>query len=66
MQAQDPIWITDLFDWCVDILIYWGHIFGVSYEAINIYVFCIIWPIATILLLAIVILQYRKIRSLSR
>ncbi len=65
MQPQDPIWITSLFDYCVNLLVSWGNAFGISYEAINIYLFCIAWPILTLLLVITVIIQHIKIRSLT-
>ena len=34
-----------VFDLCVEFLIYWAKILGISYNEINVYIFCIIWPI---------------------
>ena len=54
------------FDWCVEILIYWANVFGITYKEINVWVFVIIWPIMTILLIGILVVQRRKIQQLSR
>ena len=35
-----------IFDWCVNVLIYWANIFGITYKEINVWVFVIIWPIS--------------------
>lgn len=40
--------IQIIFDWCVDFLVYWAAVFGITYEEINVYLFCIAWPLLTI------------------
>ncbi|MDV6236543.1 hypothetical protein CH379_012985 [Leptospira ellisii] len=40
--------VDRIFDWCVDVLIYWAKVFGITYNEINVYIFCVIWPIVTI------------------
>ena len=55
-----------IFDWCVGVLVYWANVFGITYKEINVWVFVIIWPILTLVLFGIIILQQRKIRELSR
>jgi hypothetical protein len=57
--------MDQIFDWCVDILVYWADIFGITYKEINVWVFVIIWPIVTIILAMIVLIQQRRIRQLS-
>ena len=58
--------VNNIFDWCVQVLIYWAEILGITYKAINVWVFVIIWPIFTILLIAIIIWQRWLIRRLSK
>ncbi len=73
-QGYDPIqqylhggtWMNQIFDWCVNVLIYWANVFGVTYKEINVWVFVIIWPLLTILLIGIIVMQYRTIRRLSK
>ena len=43
------IWINKLFFACVDFLTYLGEKLKLSYEEVNIWIFCIIWPIITLL-----------------
>lgn len=59
-------WIDALFDACVWILFVAARFFGTSYNTINIWIFCIIWPLVTLALIGIVIFQFRKLRRLGR
>ena len=58
--------MNQLFDWCVNVLVYWAGIFGITYKEINVWVFVIIWPILTAVLIVIIFLQQRRIRNLSK
>ena len=58
--------LDQIFDWCVNVLVYWAGIFGITYKEINVWVFVIVWPILTAALVIIIALQQRKIRSLSQ
>jgi len=60
------------FDLCVKILLELADLFGTTYKAINVWIFVIIWPIFTLLLIGTVMLligtvifQRRKIRQLK-
>lgn len=55
-----------VFDWCVNILIEWAKILGISYNEINVYIFCIIWPLFTIVLVLIILYQWIVILKLKR
>jgi hypothetical protein len=57
--------MDQIFDWCVSVLIYWANIFGITYKEINVWVFVIIWPILTIVLVAIIARQRQRIQQLS-
>ncbi len=59
-------WIDALFDLCVRILIRLANFFGVSYNEINIWIFCVIWPIVTVILVGLVVGQWKKIQKLKR
>jgi hypothetical protein len=39
---------------------------GTTYEAINIWIFCVIWPVISIALVAIIIVQHLRIVELMR
>lgn len=58
--------MNQIFDWCVNVLISWANVFGMTYKEINVWIFVILWPLLTILLIGIIAMQYRTIRRLSR
>lgn len=58
--------MNQIFDWCVNVLIYWANVFGLTYKEINVWVFVIIWPLLTLLLIGIIVMQRRMIRKLSK
>ena len=58
--------MDQIFDWCVHVLVYWAGIFGITYKEINVWVFVILWPILTVILVSIIVIQSRTIRKLSR
>ena len=58
--------MDQIFDWCVNVLVYWAQVFGMTYKEINVWVFVILWPILTIILIGIIIQQQRAIRKLSK
>ena len=58
--------MDQIFDWCVNVLIYWAGMFGITYKEINVWVFVIIWPILTIMLMGILVIQRRIIHQLSK
>jgi hypothetical protein len=56
--------VDAVFDWCVEVLVYFAGVFGITYKEINVWVFVIIWPILTLAMLTVVILQGVRIRRL--
>jgi hypothetical protein len=58
--------MDQIFDWCVRILVYWAGMLGITYKEINVWVFVIIWPILTILLIGIIYIQQKRIRQSSK
>lgn len=57
--------MDQIFDWCVNVLVYWANILGLTYKEINVWVFVIVWPILTLLLVMIILWQQRQIRRLT-
>ena len=55
-----------IFDWCVGVLVYFAGVFGITYKEINVWVFVIIWPILTLILIALIIMQQVRIRRLQK
>ncbi|MBM9576001.1 hypothetical protein JWG45_02440 [Leptospira sp. 201903070] len=56
--------IDSIFDWCVDVLIFWAKVFGITYNEINVYIFCVIWPLFTLILIGFVFQLLRANRKL--
>ena len=57
--------MDQIFDWCVNVLVYWAGILDITYKEINVWVFVIIWPIVTIVMGVIIIWQERRLRQLT-
>ena len=58
--------MDQIFDWCVNVLVYGAGMLGITYKEINVWVFVIIWPILTLVLIGIIVFQQRAIRKLSK
>ena len=58
--------MDQIFDWCVQVLVYWAGVLGITYKEINVWVFVILWPILTVLLIGIIVWQRRTIHKLSK
>ena len=58
--------MDQIFDWCVNVLVYWAGIVGITYKEINVWVFVIIWPILTVILIGIIVVQRKTIRDRSK
>ena len=50
---MDSTWIRNTFDWCVNILLSSADTIGVTYEALNVWVFVIIVPVVLVISLAV-------------
>ena len=48
-------WIDTVFNFCVHLLYDVVGILGISYEEINVWLFCVIWPLLSLVLFAEVI-----------
>ena len=58
--------MNELFNWCVDFLVWLADMVGMTYEEVNIWIFVIIEPLVFLVMLWILIRQYRKIRQLRK
>ena len=50
---MDSTWIRNTFDWCVNILLSAADTIGVSYEALNVWIFVIIVPVVLVISLSV-------------
>ena len=55
-------WVDLVFNYCVKLIYDAASFVGISYEEINVWVFCILWPIATIIILGEIVRLKIKIR----
>ena len=53
-----------VFDLCAMFLRWLAGLLGTTYEAVNVWIFCVIWPIFTIVLIWMVLRQRRQIKEL--
>jgi hypothetical protein len=58
--------MDQIFDWCVDVLVYGAEILGITYKEINVWVFVILWPTLTMILASIIVIQRRIIQKLQK
>lgn len=59
--------INQLFDVCVEILVWIARESNMTYEEINVWLFCVIWPILTVwLMVRVAYLKYKLKKSLNR
>ena len=56
--------IDAIFDLCVLLLLFLADLFGMTYKAINVWIFVVVWPVLTLALVAIVFWQRLRIQRL--
>ena len=66
MANSEIVWIDETFNFCVRLLYDLGSLIGITYEEINVWLFVILWPIASLLLFAEVIRLRLKLRFLDK
>lgn len=65
MANSGIVWIDEIFNFCVRLLYDIGGVLGITYEEINVWLFVIIWPLASLLLFAEVIRLRLKLSPLN-
>ena len=55
MANSGILWIDIIYDFCVQLLIDTARFLGISYEEINVWLFCVIWPLLCLVLFAEVV-----------
>ena len=58
--------MNKVFYWCVQILELYAKKLGTTYEVINVWIFCIIEPIIFLVMLAVIAVQAKKLRTLKK
>ena len=52
-------WINIVFNWSVAALRYCASVLGMSYQEVNVWFFCIIWPLVTVLMMVAIVKLWR-------
>ena len=55
MENSGIYWTDVVFNYCVRLLYDVASLIGITYEEINVWIFCILWPVVTIIMLAEII-----------
>ena len=55
MANSGIYWIDVIYNFCVQLLIDSAKFLGISYEEINVWLFCVIWPLLSLVLFAEVV-----------
>ena len=58
--------INFVFYGSVDALIWLARLLGITYQEINVLIFCIGWPLVTVIMMATIVKLWRKNQVLSR
>ena len=66
MANSGIAWIDTIFNWAVIALYQVASVMGITYEEINVWLFCLAWPILTLLLMYAVFFLVRQNRELRR
>jgi|APSaa5957512493_1039668.scaffolds.fasta_scaffold557215_1 hypothetical protein len=63
MANSGIVWNDAIFNWAVYGLVWLAKLFGITYEEVNVWIFCVAWPLTTIFMAIIIWWQYRQIRD---
>ena len=66
MANSGIVWIDSIFNWCVIALVELAKLLGITYEEINVWLFCVIWPVVTLALMYWCYSLWRQNRQLRR
>jgi hypothetical protein len=66
MANSNIPWIDAVYDWAVIALVECAKFLEISYEEINVWLFCIIWPVLTMTLIVLASLLFQQNRRLRK
>ncbi|MBT5872273.1 MAG: hypothetical protein HOH43_02545 [Candidatus Latescibacteria bacterium] len=66
MANSGIAWIDTIFNWAVIALYEVARWLGITYEEINVWLFCVIWPVVTLALMYWCYSLWRQNRQLRR
>jgi len=59
-------WVDATFDWAVLFLLDLAQFLGISYEEINIWIFLVLWPVLTVILITWIVKLALRCRKLGQ
>ncbi len=65
INRNQVIRMNEVFKWCVELLELYAKRWDMTYEELNVWIFCIIEPIVFFIMLFMIIKQYIKIHRLQ-
>jgi len=66
MASSGIFWIDTVFNWAVRALYAWAEYLDITYEEINVWLFCVAWPLATLAMMVMIWKLWRSNRDLHR
>ena len=66
MANSDIPWIDITFNWAVRALYQLAEVLGMTYEEINVWLFCVAWPLVTVVMIVVIVKLWRDKRTLLR
>ena len=66
MANSGIAWIDTIFNWAVIALYQVASVMGITYEEINVWLFCVAWPVVTLVLVYVAFSLFRQNRRLRR
>ncbi len=58
--------VDRIFDLCVVFLVWLARVTGTTYKEINVIIFCILWPLFTLGLIVLCMVQWARLRKIKR
>ena len=55
MASSGIPWIDNVFDWSVIALVECAKLLGITYQEINVWLFCVAWPLVTLAMVAVIV-----------
>ena len=65
MASSGIPWIDNVFNWSVIALVECAKLLGINYEEINVWLFCVAWPLVTLAMVAVIVKLWRENQTLK-
>ena len=65
MASSGIPWNDNVFDWSVIALVECAKLLGITYKEINVWLFCVAWPLVTLAMVAGIVKLWRENQTLK-